>query len=218
MKSAVLTPTLLPGLLACTLLAGCVPGVVAGVVVPEAGPTIAATVAPPSPVPSSASTTATHGPAGPPWTGSPPPFVVRYGTSELRLAPFTYCYHDGSSGVCADGFDNDPPSIGSPDEVFVLVPVAEFDQLEVSLTADEESGADAGAVPAKQLGDHWWLVRPHAKPGSYRLTFFASGGGAGDMVADVLWQASDRPVGRAQEAPGPQGSSDDYFFQTVAVR
>lgn len=177
--SRALTLRLLIAALACVLLGGCT------LILPGRGPTPPA----PSPVPASPTAVTSHGPPGE--MGAPPPFLVRYGGTELRLHAYTYCTYDGTRGVCADGGDNAPPSIGPVEELFVFVPMAGFDALDVSLSVPDGSGEPIG-VPAAALGGNWWQLRPHAPHGSYRMSIFASGTGTGggDMVADVLWEST----------------------------
>jgi hypothetical protein len=119
----------------------------------------------------------------------PPPFLVLFGSTRLELAPFTYCYHSASRGVCADGFDKDPPSIGSPLQIVVHVPVSGMDQLSVTQTIGK---GDCGRLDAsvRPLGGGWWSVQPSGPAANYRVSLFASGGGD-DMVADVLWSTPD---------------------------
>ncbi len=142
--------------------------------------------------------TITHGyPAG----GAPlrpPPFVVLFGSTRLELAPFTYCYHGTNVGVCADGFDVDPPSIGSPAQIVVFVPVSGMDQLSVTQTIGR---GDCGGVEAsvRPLGGGWWSVQPSGPAANYRVSLFASGGGD-DMVADILWRTPD---GVGGDTPAP---------------
>ncbi|PRZ05120.1 hypothetical protein BCE75_10898 [Isoptericola sp. CG 20/1183] len=127
-------------------------------------------------------------------TAQPPPFEVRTGHDALLLYPFTYCYRQG----CADGVDDDPPSVGNPPEMFVHVPVAEFDELTVSLTPDADDAARPVPANVAELGDGWWRVTLRGLAGDHRLTLFAVGDGAGDMVADVRWGTTDDgPTGTA---------------------
>jgi len=129
----------------------------------------------------------------------PPPFLVLFGSTRLELAPFTYCFHSANSGVCADGFDDDPPPIGSPAQIVVFVPVSGMDQLSVTQTIGT---GDCGGLDARtrSLGGGWWSVQPSGPAATYRVSLFASGDGAGDMVADVLWSTPDG-VGGATPAP-----------------
>jgi hypothetical protein len=123
---------------------------------------------------------------------------VLFGSTRLELAPFTYCYHGANVGVCSDGFDTDPPSIGSPGQIVVFVPVSGMDQLSVtqSIGTGECGGLDASVRP---LGGGWWSVQPSGPAASYRVSLFASGGGD-DMVADVLWRTPDG-IGGTTPAP-----------------
>ena len=131
-----------------------------------------------------------HGYPGGGSSPQPPPFLVLFGSTRLELAPFTYCYQGATMGVCADGFDTDPPSIGSPAEIVVFVPVSGMNRLSVTQTIGkgECGGLDAHTRP---LGGDWWSVQPSGPAANYRVSLFASGDGAGDMVADVLWQTPD---------------------------
>jgi hypothetical protein len=165
--------------LACLLLGGC------SLVLPGGLATVP-TSRPPSAVPASPTAVTSHGPSG---EFAPPPFLVRYDGTELQLYASTYCTQDAGRGVCADGFDHAPPSIGSVEELFVFVPMADFDSLDVSLSVPDGSG-EAIFVLATALGGNWWQLRPHAPVGSYRMSIFASGDGSGDMVADVMWESA----------------------------
>ncbi|GAA5034184.1 hypothetical protein ACFQRL_14965 [Microbacterium fluvii] len=123
----------------------------------------------------------------------PGAFVVRYGQTELHLDPVTYC----AAGGCVDGVDPDPPSVGSPDELLVFVPVASFDTLSVSQFSgggDYCSGRWVQAVTT-ELGDGWWQVTPRGPAGDYRIELFAGGSGTGDMAATLRWTTPiDEPL------------------------
>ncbi len=148
---------------------------------PVAGPAGPPPVAVPSPT-----ATSTHGA----WENAgeldqPPPFEVRYGEEALVLYAYTFCYDNG----CADGFDDDPPSIGSPSEILVHVPVADFDELIADQTrGGDQCGGRRVEADTESLGDGWWLVSPRGPAGEYRVSLFARGQ-AGDMVADVWWDS-----------------------------
>jgi hypothetical protein len=149
--------------------------------------------APPSAVLPEPTVTITHGPRHDLSIEQPPPFRVRYGHTELHLNPTTYCY----TGGCVDGVDDNPPSVGSPEELFVFVPVKQFDELIVSQVegSDRCAGRNVEAE-VTPLGDGWWSVRPRGPAGNYGVSLFARGGG--DMVADLLWQT---PVNRPLPDP-----------------
>lgn len=157
------------------------------------GPVVAALAAlaacapAPAPAPAavpSATATATHGR----WPADddieqPPPFEVRYDDRALLLYAFTFCH----AGGCADGVDEDPPSVGSAAELFVRVPVPELTELDVGAAPPGPQGV------VSALGDGWWravLTGADAAGGEHRVSITAaSGAGGGDMVAEVLWTA-----------------------------
>lgn len=150
----------------------------------------------PSPVPT-AMATITHGDTENGPSFRPPPFRVLYGSTELRLAPYTFCaFQPDGMGGCADGFDPDPPSIGSPGQIMVFVPVTGMTDLSVSQLIDK-SGCSVEAH-VQRLAGGWWLVEPSGPRNTYRVSLFATGEGAGDMVADLLWAT---PEGEGPELP-----------------
>ena len=167
-------------LLACLLLGACT-------ALPLPGPATVPAAPAPSPVPAAPTVLLEHSPGG--GAAAQPLFVLRYENVELRLSAYTYCTHGPALSKCVDGFDDHPPSIGSVGELFVYVPTASLDHLDVGLSVPGGSG-DATAVPVTALGSNWWRLRPHAAAGTYRLSIFASGDGAGDMAADVLWTST----------------------------
>lgn len=160
-----------PAILLTVLLAGCAES---------------ATGAPPASAPSPTATT-THGNKWPEGDDmeQPPPFEVRYDDDALVLYPYTFCYKNG----CADGFDENPPSVGSAAQIYVHVPVADFSELTVSqITGDHEDPGRTVEAEVEPVGDSWWRVTPGGPADTYVVTLFASGDGAGDMVADVRWE------------------------------
>lgn len=182
---------------------------------PVAGP-----AGPPSASLPSPTATATHGA----WSDGggmeqPPPFQVRYGADVLELYAYTFCYRNG----CVDGIDDDPPSVGSPNEIFVRVPVEAFDDLVVSQSADGDL-CDGRRVEAEaeHLGDGWWRVSPRGPAGEYRVSLFARGDGAGDMVADVWWETpSDEPLPEAEASlaliADHDGEPDSYGLELMVT-
>ncbi|GAA1978217.1 hypothetical protein [Microbacterium pumilum] len=148
-------------------------------------------VAPPVTAPSPTETIV-HGDRHDAGLAQPGPFVVRYDLTELRLQPYTYCVSNG----CADGFDDDPPSVGSPEELLVFVPVREFDRLHVGQVegGDPCVGRSVEAEVA-EIGEGWWSVRPRGPAAEYVVDLFASGEGAGDMIASLRWMTPrDEPL------------------------
>lgn len=124
--------------------------------------------------------------------GGPSPFRVVYDGQELELGPHTYCY----TTECVDGFDSDPPSVGSPSAIHVQVTAEGLDGFDVLATDDveadgmiEEDG-DWTSLPAERQEDGWWLVTPELPAGEYRVMLTARGDGTGDMVADLWWEVA----------------------------
>ncbi|MEU2200545.1 hypothetical protein [Isoptericola sp. NPDC019482] len=162
-------PVVVTVVAALAALAACTPG--------------AAPAPPPAGVPSPTAT-ATHG-RWPPddHIEQPPPFEVRYGDRALLLYAFTFCH----AGGCADGVDEDPPSVGSAAELFVRVPVPELTALDVAAAPPGPRG------DVEHLGDGWWrvdLTDADGAEGEHRVSIMASSAsGGGDMVAEVLWSA-----------------------------
>lgn len=117
--------------------------------------------------------------------GKPAAFIVRYDDTELRLWPYTWCFSNG----CADGYDENPPSVGSPDALLVRFDEDGFDSLVATQFTDGVTSFCAGRTvdaPVTDIGDGWWRVRPAGAAGEYRLSLFAQGP-AGDAAADVRW-------------------------------
>ncbi len=156
---------------------------------------------PPLPVPSPTATL-DHGQVSP---QGPPPFVVRYDSTELRIAAAAWCWSNG----CADGIDLDPPSIGSPDEVLVFIP--DFDRLQATQVSGERHTCESRTLEAatEDLGGGWWRVVPQGPADDYTVDLFASRGGelftppggTGDMFASLRWTTTvDAPL------PDPEAS------------
>ena len=154
----------------------------------------------PAPVPSPTTSIAHHDERGPePWPGA---FRIRYGDHELILGPSTYCATEGTEGVCVDGYDMSPPSIGAPEEIFVFVPAAEFTGLTVSQHVDQQECIGSIDAFTKSLGGGWWSVHPRGPGADYRVSLSAStDSGGGSMIADFLWNTPD---GQAVPDPSAQ--------------
>ena len=186
------------------VLAGCATG----------QPMTTAGAAPPSPVPPSPTVTITHGERHT-MVEQPPPFRVRYGDTELHLNPVTYCYRSG----CVDGQDPNPPDVGSPEELFVFVPV--FTELSVGQIEGGDYCAGRNVTPeVTPLGDGWWAVRPRGPAGKYLISLFARGVG-GDMAADLWWTTPhDRPLApsaRLGLIADHDGRPDSYGLELVVT-
>jgi hypothetical protein len=109
----------------------------------------------------------------------PPPFRLRYEDQELALQPYTWCYSNG----CADGVADDPPSVGSPGEVRVFVPVRGWDLVATFVSADKPCGREQTVEPTRE--DGWFVLRPVGHAGRYNVDLFAQG--RGDMVSRFVW-------------------------------
>ncbi|WP_369374542.1 hypothetical protein AB1046_09195 [Promicromonospora sp. Populi] len=183
-----------PAVLLAVLLTGCAAGAAGSppdaafplVMTPATAPTTPPADTPRTIPTATPATTTTHGR----WSDgsdqdSLSPFEVRYDDDALVLYPYSFC----AESVCADGFDDDPPSIGSPEQIYVRVPADRYSELTVmqlSGTADDPDGTVEVEAVTEPLGDGWWLVTPSGPADSYRVTMFARGDG--DMLADLLWE------------------------------
>lgn len=130
--------------------------------------------------------------------GKPGPFVVRHDGTELRLWPHTWCFSNG----CADGYDENPPSVGDGSELLVRFDEDGFDSLVASQFSGEDDYCAGRTVEAAvtDIGDGWWRVEPVGPADDYRLSLFAHGP-AGDAAADVRWTLPrDLPL------PAPEAS------------
>jgi hypothetical protein len=122
--------------------------------------------------------------------GMPSPFRIVHEGHELELGPHTYCY----TTECVDGWDENPPSVGSPGAIHVLVTTPEFDAFDAVATGDlgpdgtRAEDADWTGLKAEQQDDGWWLVTPDVPAGEYVVMLTARGEGAGSMVADLRWE------------------------------
>lgn len=137
----------------------------------------------------SPSVTIAAGSSGP---SQPDPFIVVYDGTQLNLRATTYCY----GNVCADGVDENPPSVGSPDELLVRLTETGFTELGASQFGGggdvcRGRGVEATAV---DLGGGWWSVRAAGPADEYRIVLFARGP-AGDMAAELMWTTTvDAPL------------------------
>ena len=120
----------------------------------------------------------------------PGPFLVWVDESELQLYPYTYCV----PGVCADGHEPDPLSLGSPDEVFVRIPASGMDELHASLRNGERCASLFVPLEPEDLGEGWWRLTPAGPADDYTLHLFAQGR-SGDAAADARWTTTaNRPL------------------------
>jgi hypothetical protein len=119
----------------------------------------------------------------------PPPYRLRYDRHELVLRPHTWCYDNG----CVDGVSRDAPSVGSPEVVYVHVPLDGW-----RLAADFSSAGRCGrqqTVRPEPQGDGWYRLEPAGPAGEYDVDLFAQGDG--DMIARFHWSTrTDGPTAR----------------------
>lgn len=123
---------------------------------------------------------------------APEHFVVRYGETELQLAPFAW-----SIGEQSGTHDEEPPSIGSPEEIFVFVPIDGWGQLGASQYSGESMYSCDGVTVGAQitdLGRGWYSLRPQGPAGEYTLEIDAGswpgtgpGSPNGTMTAALRW-------------------------------
>lgn len=125
------------------------------------------------------------------------PFVIRHEATELRLWPHTFCF----AGGCADGYDADPPSVGTASELLVRFDETGFESLVVEQFSDDDYCASRTMNAAvTDLGDGWWRVAPVGPAGEYRVMLFVQGS-AGDAAGDVRWT-----IPRDLPLPAPSAS------------
>ncbi len=182
-------PALVGGFVAVLVIVG----VTVAVLQRAGGPSTTQPVVFPGNVPPSPTVTITGGPRydGEGTPEQPPPFRVRYDDTELLLYPQTYCWSSG----CVDGVLDEGPDVGSPDELFVWVPLAQFTDLHVSQHEGGMTNYCGRSVEAlvTSLGEGWWSVRPQGPAGDYTVSIFA--GGNGDMIGNVRWHTpADQPL------------------------
>jgi hypothetical protein len=126
----------------------------------------------------------------------PPPFLVRFDDTELRVAPTTWSL-DGNADT---GAVSDAPSVGDPDVLYVFVPVSGWSTVSaVQYTGSDAFSCDGLAYDAavEDLGGGWAAVRPTGPSGQYTLELFsASGPGSGmfspigEMYGHLRWNVS----------------------------
>jgi hypothetical protein len=148
------------------------------------GPTDRTTSGPTSTVP----TTEDPEPAGAA-PEAPPPVTVRSGDRSVELRPWSYCYRNG----CADGIPPaDSPDMGSPEQIAVEYPLADWSFTASFRPADDECGRQQD-VPLEIRGDGTHVLSPAGHAGTYDVTLF--GQGDGDLFVTFRWTTpSDGPL------------------------
>lgn len=134
-------------------------------------------------------------------------FVVRTQEREWQLAP--------SEWQVMDDFGTDvasPPDIGSPDRVYVFVPIGEWSFGPATMYTGNAMHSCSGiTVDAdyEELGNGWYEITPHGPAGAYTLEFAAGSGPTsglsprtGGMTGSVLWTTTpaqaDAPLGQPE--------------------
>jgi hypothetical protein len=138
---------------------------------------------------------------------APPPFRLQYEQQELALHPYSFCFGNG----CADGFPQNPPSVGSPSNVHVFVPVEGMELTATFTEAGQRCGRSQTVEPVKE--GNWYVLRPTGAADSYEVDLFTTG--AGSMSARFLWSTpTDGPLATPEASMGViadhDGKPDSY--------
>ena len=116
------------------------------------------------------------------------PFIVRNGTTVLRLDPWTFCYGASSVMMCADGFPPNPlPEAGAGDELEITFPVEGW-TFSASFQSVDHPSAPATAVEVERTGPDSFTLRPNGLTGTFEVELF--GQGTGDVIVSLLWTVS----------------------------
>ena len=146
----------------------------------------------------------------------PPPVVVRYSGESIELSAWTYCY----DAACVDGIvPENPPDVGSPDEIVVEFPLPEWSFTASFRPAGDECGR-VQDVPLDQTGEGEFVLRPAGYAGAYDVTLF--GRGAGDLFVTFRWTTpadGPRPTPEARLAvlADHDGRVDSYGVELEVV-
>ena len=141
--------------------------------------------------------------------GGPPPVTVRFFDRSIDLDAFTYCFET----TCADGIPpENPPDVGSPDEVRVEFPLPGWTFTALFTPAGAECGR-MQEVPLEQTGDGGWVLRPAGKADTYDVTL--AGDGQGDLFVAFRWTTPTdgplpQPAARLAVIAGHDGRVDSY--------
>lgn len=138
----------------------------------------------------------------------PPPVTVDNGTEAIKLEAWTFCYDSG----CADGAPpEDPPDVGSPEEIFVRFSLEDW-SFQASF---EAAGVECSRIQSTRLettGDGF-VLRPIGHAGTYDVTLF--GRGSGDLFVTFRWTTPTdgplpEPEARAAILADHDGRVDSY--------
>lgn len=148
---------------------------------------------------------------------APPPVTVRFGEGSVELEPWTYCYGNG----CADGFPPaDPLDLGSPDQVVVEYPLADWSFTASFRPARDECGR-VQDVPLDRRDDGTFVLAPAGRAGAYDVTLF--GQGDGDLFVAFRWTTpTDGPLplpeARLAVLADHDGGVDSYGVELVITQ
>jgi hypothetical protein len=120
----------------------------------------------------------------------PPDLIVTAGSEEVALIPYSYCWHQDTDYVCADGEPSDSPALtlDEEDQLSFVYPVDWH--LQGSLLPD--GGACNGTREVDVLSDGT-PITALGPAGSYRFDVFGQGEGGDGAWSFGLTTIGDRP-------------------------
>ncbi|MEO6509710.1 MAG: hypothetical protein ABIO16_01880 [Nocardioides sp.] len=127
-----------------------------------------------------------HHPAG------PPPLTLRLPEGDVELEPWTFCFSNGSSHVCADGGPpDDVPVTHAEGPIAFTFPLKGWDfQAQFAPTGDDSRCRKLRTVAAVR-DDETYTIPALGPAGSYDVTITGNGNGD-DLVTSFRWlTASD---------------------------
>ena len=140
---------------------------------------------------------------------APPPVTVSALDKTIELPAWTYCYKNG----CIDGA---PPSdlahVGSPDEVIVEFPLADWSFTAYFTPSGQKCGRSQ-EVPLESSGNGTFLLQPAGSADVYDVTLF--GRGDGSLSVTFQWATPidgplPEPEARAAIVSGEEGHPVSY--------
>lgn len=145
---------------------------------------------------------------------APPPVTIRYFDHSIDLEAWTYCYGTG----CADGMPpENPPDVGSPEEVIVEYPLEGWSFTASFARAGEKCGRE---FPAKlePAGKGRFLLRPAGYADTYDVSLFGKGGG--DLFTTFRWTTPTdgvlpEPEARLAVLADHDGKLDSYGVELM---
>jgi hypothetical protein len=156
-----------------------------------------------------ASPTEANAPLEPGKLDAPPPVTLRYLDKAAALHAWTYCYRNG----CADGAPPaDPLDVGSPEEVGVEFPLADWSFGATFTPAGQRCGREQ-QVRLERTHAGGFVVTPAGFAGTYDVTLF--GRGEGDLFVTFRWTTPHdgplaEPEASAAIVAGSRRRADSY--------